>query len=198
MKNFKNYTPKKYATSDFQKIEEGIYKTKSRYSVGDEEVFVTSLTFEMEPDCYGEEDASPRNLTQVPIEGLLDEFNLFVTDFYEQLNETSETICYQEFGSFDLADIQKLSADSWGNSVEIPVFANDSIGQFIDCLGIWLSFYQQLRDEVDKNLAINPKFSLFDHKEMYEPILNKLKEIDPESVKWRKYFWRRMCEPDIL
>ena len=33
MKNFKNYTPEKYATSDFQKIEEGIYKTKSRYSV---------------------------------------------------------------------------------------------------------------------------------------------------------------------
>ena len=28
MKNFKNYTPEKYATSDFQKIEEGIYKTK--------------------------------------------------------------------------------------------------------------------------------------------------------------------------
>ena len=98
----------KYATSDFYKIEEGIYKTKSRYSAGDEDVFVTSLTFEMEPDCYGEEDASPRNLTQIPIEGLLDEFNLFVTDFYEQLNETSETICYQEFGSFDLADIQKL------------------------------------------------------------------------------------------
>ena len=62
----------------------------------------------MEPECYGEEDASPRNLTQVPIEGILDEFNLFVTDFYEQLNETSETICYQEFGSFDLENIQKL------------------------------------------------------------------------------------------
>ena len=98
----------------------------------------------------------------------------------------------------EVYQIQKGRADSWGNSVEIPVFANDSIGQFIDCLGIWLSFYQQLRYEVDKNLAINPKFSLFDHKEMYEPILNKLKEIDPESVKWRKYFWRRMCEPDIL
>ena len=56
----------------------------------------------------------------------------------------------------------------------------------------------QTEDEVDRNLAINPKFSLFEHKEMYEPILNKLKEIDPESVKWRKYFWRRMCEPDIL
>lgn len=109
MKNFKNYTPEKYATSDFQKIEEGIYRTKCPYkTIFDSEIFVTSLTFEMEPECYGEEDASPRNLTQVPIEGLLDEFNLFVTDFYEQLNETSETICYQEFGSFDLADIQKL------------------------------------------------------------------------------------------
>lgn len=109
MKNFKNYTPEKYATSDFQKIEEGIYRTKCPYkTIFDSEIFVTSLTFEMEPECYGEEDASPRNLTQVPIEGLLDEFNLFVTDFYEQLNETSETVCYQEFGSFDLADIQKL------------------------------------------------------------------------------------------
>ena len=111
MKNFENYTPEKYMTPDFQKIEDGIYKTKSPYKTLKEEtenIFVTSLAFEMEPDCYGEEDASPRNLTQVPIEGLLDEFNLFVTDFYEQLNETSETICYQEFGSFDLADIQKL------------------------------------------------------------------------------------------
>ena len=70
MKNFKNYTPEIYATSDFQKIEEGIYKTKCLYNVSDKGVFVT--------------------------------------DFYEQLNETSETICYQEFGSFDLADIQKL------------------------------------------------------------------------------------------
>lgn len=109
MKNFNNYAPEKYATSDFQKIEEGIYRTKCPYkTIFDSEIFVTSLTFEMEPECYGEEDASPRNLTQIPIEGLLDEFNLFVTDFYEQLNETSETICYQEFGSFDLADIQKL------------------------------------------------------------------------------------------
>ncbi len=108
MKNFKSYTPEKYMTSDFEQIEEGIYKTKSPYDTGDQDIFVASLAFEMEPECYGEENASPRNLTQVPIEGILDEFNLFVTDFYEQLNETSETICYQEFGSFDLENIQKL------------------------------------------------------------------------------------------
>ena len=106
MKNFQNFTPEKYTTSDFQKISDGIYKTKSPYDSKD--IFVTSLTFEMEPECYGEEDASPRNLTQIPIEGIPDEFNLFVTDFYEQLNENSETICYQEFGSFDLENIKKL------------------------------------------------------------------------------------------
>ncbi len=108
MKNFKNYTPEKYMKADYQEVEEGIYKTKSPYGNGDSDIFVTSLTFEMEPECYGEEDASPRNLTQIPIEGLLDEFSLFVTDFYEELNAESETICYQEFGSFDLSDIKKL------------------------------------------------------------------------------------------
>ncbi len=106
MKNFQNFTPKKYMTSDFQKISDGIYKTKSPYDSND--IFVTSLTFEMEPECYGEENASPSNLTQIPIEGILDEFNLFVTDFYEQLNQSSETICYQEFGSLDLEDIKNL------------------------------------------------------------------------------------------
>lgn len=100
--------------------------------------------------------------------------------------------------SQEVYQMQKGRADNQGNSVEIPVYINDSIGQFIDCFGEWLSFYQQLRNEVDKNLAVNQTFSLFDHKEMYEPILNKLKEIDPESVKWQKYFWRRMCDPDIL
>ena len=53
MKNFQNFTPQKYMTSDFQKISDGIYKTKSPYDSND--IFVTSLTFEMEPECYGEE-----------------------------------------------------------------------------------------------------------------------------------------------
>lgn len=106
MKNFRNYTSEKYRKPDFQEIKEGIYKTGSPYE--DQDIYVTSLSFEMEPECFGEEDASPRNLTQIPIEGILDEFSVYVTDFYDQLNETSETICYQEFGSSDLSNIQKL------------------------------------------------------------------------------------------
>lgn len=68
MKNFKNYTPEKYTKYNYKKMEEGVYKTKCPYNVSDKDVFVTSLIFEMEPDCYGEEDASPRNLTQILIE----------------------------------------------------------------------------------------------------------------------------------
>lgn len=111
MKNFRNYTPEKYARGGYREIGEGIYQTRIPLPFGGErDVFVTSLSFEMEPERYGEEDASPGNLPQIPIEGLLDEFHLFVTDFYEALNEASETVCHQEFGSFGLEDIQRLRA----------------------------------------------------------------------------------------
>jgi len=128
MKNFKNYTPEKYAGDGFEEIEEGIYKTRSPYQLSireDQEIFVTSLSFEMEPERYGEEDASPQDMPQVPIEGILDEFNLFVTDFYEQLNETSETICYQEFGSFDLEDIKKLRTLIGRRFYAVPYIGED-------------------------------------------------------------------------
>ena len=108
MKNFQNYTPEKYATPDYQQVEEGIYRTKDPYGIMKEDVYVTSLTFEQEPECYGEEEGCPKYISQVPFESLLDEFSLFVTDFYEPLNEKSESICYQEFGSGEIEDIRRL------------------------------------------------------------------------------------------
>ena len=106
MKNFKNYKAEKYSSPDFQEIEEGIYRTKDPYD--DEEIYVTSLTFEMEPDSYGEEDGSPQNITQCPFESVLDEFSVYVTDFYDELNEKSESLCYQEFGSPRIENIRNL------------------------------------------------------------------------------------------
>lgn len=105
MKNFNNYTAEKYSGSDFQKVEEGIYRTKDPYGSG--EIYVTSLTFELEPESYGEDDGSPEYIPQTPFEDLLDEFCVSVTDFYEELNEKSESLCYQEFGG-DLEDIKNL------------------------------------------------------------------------------------------
>ena len=109
MTHFRNYTPEKYAGPDFEEVEEGIYKTKDPYNiVKNGMVYVTSLSFQMEPDCFGEEEATPWDITQVPFEDLLDEYMLFVTDFYEDLNRESKVTCYQEFGSTDIEDIRKL------------------------------------------------------------------------------------------
>lgn len=108
MKNIQNYTSEKYSTAAYERMEEGIYKTKNPYGFGSDEYYVTSLTFEQEPDMPGEEGGSPRYITQIPLEDLLDKFFVCVTDFYEDLNEKSEVTCYQEFGSSDMEDIKKL------------------------------------------------------------------------------------------
>ena len=111
MKNFQNYTPEKYGGPDYELVEEGIYLGKNPYwqpGFGHETLYVTSLTFEMEPDRYGEEGGCPQDITQIPFEDILDEFFVSVTDFYDALNQSSETTCYQEFGSSDIQDIRNL------------------------------------------------------------------------------------------
>lgn len=108
MKNFCSYKAEKYSEDKYKEIKDGIYQTADPFGMNDGDIYVTSLTFELENDRYGEEDGSPRFIPQVPLEGLLDEFGLFVTDFYEDLNNASETVCYQEFGSPEIEDIRKL------------------------------------------------------------------------------------------
>ncbi len=110
MKNFQSYTPEKYSDPAFEKVEEGIYLGPNPYKEidGREKIYVTSLTFEMEPDSYGEEGGCPQDITQVPFEDILDEFFVSVTDFFEELNQRSERTCYQEFGSGNLEDIKRL------------------------------------------------------------------------------------------
>lgn len=108
MKNFKNYASEKYSKPEYKEVEDGIYLTKDPSGIVKGDFYVTSLSFEMEQDSYGEENGSPQYMPQVPIEGLLDEFYVAVTDFYEELNKNSEKVCYQEFGSSDLSSVRKL------------------------------------------------------------------------------------------
>ena len=109
MKNFRNYRAEKYSDSKtYAEVEDGIYRTKDPYGIHKEEIYVTSLSFEHESECMFEEEASPRYIPQLPFECLLDEFGVFVTDFYDKENKASEVTCYQEFGAFDLEDIKKL------------------------------------------------------------------------------------------
>lgn len=64
----------------------------------------------------------------------------------------------------------------WGEAREIPRPMNYSIRHFVDCLGLWLSFWPQFREEVKRQLELDPAFSLFEHEELYKPILEKLRE----------------------
>lgn len=102
MKNIKNYNAEKYNKENYEKIEEGIYKLKSKVN----DLYVTSLTFIQEPELGEGENAS--YISQYPLEDILDKFSVHVQDFYDELNKETSQVCYQEFGSPYLENIQKL------------------------------------------------------------------------------------------
>lgn len=102
MKNIKNYNAEKYNKENYEKIEEGIYKLKSKMN----DLYVTSLTFIQEPELGEGENAS--YISQYPLEDILDKFSVHVQDFYDELNKETSQVCYQEFGSPYLENIQKL------------------------------------------------------------------------------------------
>lgn len=100
MKNFRVYTPEKYSTPDYIKVEENTYQ-----QAPDRE-YVTSLSFEQEPEL-GEGD-SPQDISQYPLEDILEEFAVQIQDFCEDLNDASESTCYLEFGGGDVERIRKV------------------------------------------------------------------------------------------
>ncbi len=131
MKNFQNYTPEKYSGPEYQMAEEGIYLGRNPYwqpGFGQEDIYVTSLSFEMEPECYGEEGGCPQDITQVPFEDILDNYSVYVTDFYDELNQASATACYQEFGSGDIQDIRNLRTLIGKRFYAVPCEADDPEG----------------------------------------------------------------------
>lgn len=104
MKNIKIYDSEKYKNEKYQKVQEHIYKTEDTF-LG-EEMYVTSLSFEQEPEL-GEGD-SPRYISQYPLEDILDKYLVVAEDFYEKENEESFTTCYQEFSGKNIENVREL------------------------------------------------------------------------------------------
>lgn len=102
MKNISNYQAEKYNSSEYLKIEDGIYE----YMDDGEKLYVTSLTFEQEPEY--EEGEFADDISQYPLEDLLDKFYCHISDFYDDLNVSDSKICYLEFAAMDLEDIRNL------------------------------------------------------------------------------------------
>lgn len=106
MKNICSYSPEKYNRPEYKKIADGIYKFEGRTMLGTDGIYLTSLSFEQEPELN--EGNSPAEISQYPIEEILDEFGVWVEDFYDEENRKSEKTCYQEFASFDLESVEGI------------------------------------------------------------------------------------------
>ena len=102
MKEIKNYDAPKYGGAAYTLVEDGIYKTEDN----GETVYVTSLSFVQEPELDEGENAA--EISQYPLEDLLDEFGCWVSDFYDDLNTEDSTVCYQEFASGTQEEIKNL------------------------------------------------------------------------------------------
>lgn len=100
MKNIRNYKAEKYSHPSYSEAEPDIYTCDSG--------FVTSLCFEQEPEY--EEGASAADISQYPLEDVLDEYYVYVSDFYEELNTPESQMCCLEFCSDDIDDIRRLRA----------------------------------------------------------------------------------------
>lgn len=102
MKDIKNFEAPKYGGNDYTLVEEGIYRTEEN----GETVYVTSLSFVQEPE-YGE-GANAAEISQYPLEEILDNFMCYISDFYPELNTADSQTCCQEFASGDIEDLQEL------------------------------------------------------------------------------------------
>lgn len=104
MKNINVYVAEKYKSSKYEEVEQNIYKTRDELI--ESECYVTSLSFEQELE-YGE-GTKPSDISQDPLEDILDKFCVAVNDFYEEENSNSPSLCYLEFMGTEMDDIKEL------------------------------------------------------------------------------------------
>jgi len=98
LKDITDYYAKKYSSSNYNVQEYGIYKYGEKY--------VTSLSFQLEPDRG--EGSTANTISQYPLEDVLDRFCVYVSDFYKELNTAESKTCYLEFSSTDITDLRNL------------------------------------------------------------------------------------------
>ena len=123
MKNIENYFHTKYNQEPYTQIEDGIYKIEDSY--------VTSLSFQQEPEYEEGLDAS--EISQYPLEDLLDKYLCYISDFYEDLNLEGNQTCYLEFAAPNIEAIRDIR-EIIGKHVYIATVEED--GQLYDTLKI--------------------------------------------------------------
>lgn len=98
MKNIKYFKSPKYGDGHYTKVEEAVFWDNIHY--------LTSICFRQEPE-FGE-GASAKNISQYPLEDILDSTGTYVNDFYENLNTDNSDICYLEIASLHIEGIRAV------------------------------------------------------------------------------------------
>lgn len=98
MKNIRVFHPAKYKTEGFIPCQSGIYTKDSQWFI--------SLSFEQEPELGEGKDSS--DISQYPLEDVLDRFLVYVSDFYTAENSKGNSECYLEFSSSCYDSIKSL------------------------------------------------------------------------------------------
>lgn len=98
MKNIQYYNASKYADTQYEKREHGIFKMDGEFYV--------SLSFIQEPEL--DEGSDSTYISQYPLEDVLDKFLVYVSDFYDAENEKGQDVCVLEFASSNEEHIVKL------------------------------------------------------------------------------------------
>jgi hypothetical protein len=100
MKNICFYDSPKYKKNAFVEIENNIFRNG--------ELYCTSIRFQQEPELG--EGASAGNISQYPLEDILDSTGTYVHDFYEDLNTDESSICFLELASSHVENIRSVTA----------------------------------------------------------------------------------------
>lgn len=98
MKNIEVYTPPKYCTAKYQEVVPNIYQSGNYY--------VTSISFQQEPDL--DEGSSAADISQYPLEDILERYCVHVSDFYPSLNTPKSVACYIELAGSKVENIKSL------------------------------------------------------------------------------------------
>ena len=103
----------------------------------------------------------------------------------------------EEMGELSI-DLQSKEVFQYVDECMPHRLVNSSIEKFIECLGMWLTFYPQLQEYMEEMYKKNSYFSLFENDTVLRPIRKGIKKVDPYCMKYENFFWTRMCEPDIF
>ena len=87
-------------TDELQRADVGIYTDGEQYYIG--------LSFEQEPEL--EEGSSSADISQYPLEDILDEFYVYVSDFCEDFNSQGNAECRLVLAGDDIGDLVKLKS----------------------------------------------------------------------------------------